>query len=76
MANTLNVYALPKVVDPREMAGGTAVVIDVLRASTTIVYAVEAGAREVIPCLEVDEARAVAEKFPHGHAVLGAIPFN
>ena len=49
MKPTLNVYALPKLVDPQELAGGTAVVIDVLRATTTIVYALDAGARQVLP---------------------------
>ena len=58
-AALLNVYALPKLADPQELAGGTVVVIDVLRASTVTVFALEAGAREVIPCLEVEEARPV-----------------
>lgn len=71
MTPTLNVYALPRLVDPVELAGGTVVVIDVLRASTTIVTALEAGAKEVIPCLEVDEARSVARQLPDGDAVLG-----
>ena len=71
MPHTLNVYALPAFADPQELAGGVAVVIDVLRATTTIAYALEAGAREVIPCLEVDEARAMADNLPKGEAVLG-----
>jgi len=71
MANTLNVYAMPKLVDPREMADGTVVVIDVLRASTTIVYALEAGAREVIPCVEVDEAQTMANRLPEKDTILG-----
>lgn len=71
MPYRLNVYALPKFVAPEDLAGGTAVVLDVLRASTTIVHALQAGAREVIPCLEVEEARAVAESMAEGDAVLG-----
>ena len=71
MGPKLSVYALPKLVDPDEMAGGIVVIIDVLRASTTIVHALEAGAKEVIPCLEVDEARSVAEQLPDGDVVLG-----
>ncbi|MHC4176386.1 MAG: 2-phosphosulfolactate phosphatase [Planctomycetota bacterium] len=71
MAHVLNVYALPKYVDPEELAGGTAVVIDVLRASTTIVHALEAGATEVIPCQEVEEARAVARGLPGDDVLLG-----
>ncbi len=71
MAYVLNVYALPKLVDPEELAGGTVVVIDVLRASTTIIYALEARATEVIPCQEVEEARAVAGRLPGDGVVLG-----
>lgn len=71
MSHLLNVYALPKLVDPEELAGGTVVVIDVLRASTTIVYALEAGANEVLPCQEVEEARAVAGRLPGDGVLLG-----
>lgn len=71
MPHVLNVYALPKYVASEELAGGTVVVIDVLRASTTIVHALEAGATEVIPCQEVEEARAVAGRMPGDGVVLG-----
>ena len=71
MRPILNVYGLPTAVTPEEMAGGTVVVIDVLRASTTIVHALEAGAIEVIPCQEVDDARAVAARLPRESVVLG-----
>ncbi|MBN2021938.1 MAG: 2-phosphosulfolactate phosphatase [Pirellulales bacterium] len=67
----LNLYALPKLVDPHGMAGGTAVVIDVLRASTTICHALAAGAKEVLPCQEVDEARAAAANARDAEVVLG-----
>jgi 2-phosphosulfolactate phosphatase len=71
MPHVLNVYALPKLVDPAELAGGTVVVIDVLRASTAIIYAIEAGARAVAPCLEVADARKLAKQLPPGQFVLG-----
>lgn len=67
----LNVYALPTFVVPSELAGGTAVVIDVLRASTTIVHALDAGALEVIPCVEVADARAIATGLPKESVILG-----
>jgi 2-phosphosulfolactate phosphatase len=67
----LNVYALPSLVEPEEMAGGTVVLIDVLRAATTIVHALEAGATEVIACREVEDARATAAELPEGSCVLG-----
>ena len=71
MPGLLNVYFLPKLVEPEELLGGTAVVIDVLRSTTTIVHALAAGAREVIPCLEVDDARKIVQSFPADQVVLG-----
>lgn len=58
---TITTYALPAEVEPDELAGATVVVIDVIRASTTIIHALAAGAIEVRPFLEVDDARAVAK---------------
>lgn len=71
MERILNVYSLPKYVEPEDLAGGVAVVIDVLRAATTIAYALEAGAEEVIPCLEVEDAQAIASQYPRDEVVLG-----
>ncbi len=71
MTRELYVHALPTLVEPEEMAGKTVVVIDVLRASTTIVHALEAGAREVIPCLEVEDAREMAARMPQNDVLLG-----
>ena len=67
----IRAHFLPQLVSPGELAGGVAVVIDVLRATTTITAALAAGAREVIPCLEVDDARREAANLPPGQAVLG-----
>lgn len=55
-----NVYLLPALAPPEAFAGTTTVVIDVLRATTTITHAIAAGARAVIPCLTVEEARTKA----------------
>jgi 2-phosphosulfolactate phosphatase len=71
MNPTLNVYALPNLVVPTELAGGTAVVIDVLRATTTIAYALNAGAKEIAPCLTISDALTLAKQFPPGEVVLG-----
>lgn len=57
---TVAVHLLPDLVEPQQLAGKTAVVIDVLRATTTVVTALASGAREVLPCLEVADARAKA----------------
>ena len=70
MPRSINVHLLPALVEPHELAGKTVVVIDVLRATTTIIQALAAGAKEVVPLLEVDEALALAAKLP-GQAVLG-----
>ncbi|MCD6595669.1 2-phosphosulfolactate phosphatase [bacterium] len=40
-----------------------AVVIDVLRATTTLLYAIDAGASKIIPVSTIDEAFALAEKY-------------
>jgi 2-phosphosulfolactate phosphatase len=53
------------------LAGGTSVVIDVLRATTTIVHALAAGARAVVPCATIEEANQRAAALPAGTAVRG-----
>lgn len=67
----IDVHLLPALVEPQQLAGQTVVVIDVLRATTTIIYALASGAIQVIPCLEVDEARLVAAGGVPGSTVLG-----
>ncbi|HZZ27606.1 MAG TPA: 2-phosphosulfolactate phosphatase [Pirellulales bacterium] len=57
MYSTLSVHFLPALTTPEELAAGVVVVIDVLRATTTITTALAAGAREVIACAEVEQAR-------------------
>lgn len=66
----LHVHLLPERVDAAELGGSTAVVIDVLRATTTIAYALAAGARDVLPCLTIDDARAMAANLPRGQVLL------
>lgn len=67
----LNVHLLPDLVPPAALAGRTVVVIDVLRATTTICHALAAGAAAVVPCLEIDEARAKAAELGRVNVVLG-----
>jgi 2-phosphosulfolactate phosphatase len=67
----LRVHFLPKLIAPNDLAGSTCAVIDVLRATTTTIHALAAGARAVVPCLTVDEARQRANLLPAGQAVLG-----
>lgn len=67
----VQVHLLPHLVAPGRLAGGVAVVVDVLRATTTIVHALAAGCREVRPCAEVEEARALAGEMRVGRVLLG-----
>ena len=62
MMQSVHVHLLPQLVRPEELAGTTVVVIDMLRATTTIVEALSAGAVAVIPCGEIEEARQCARQ--------------
>jgi 2-phosphosulfolactate phosphatase len=66
----LNVHLLPDLANPHELAGHVLVVIDVLRATTTLTAALAAGAERIVPCLEVNEARQLAHDRPAGLSVL------
>lgn len=79
MSKTVAAYLLPELVSPDNLRGKTVVVIDVLRASTTITTALAVGAREIVPCLEVEEAQQVAAE--RGDTVLkggerGGLPID
>jgi 2-phosphosulfolactate phosphatase len=68
---TLAVHLLPRFVDPAELAGSATVVIDLLRASTTICRAMASGAECVMPFVEVEEARNAAKRYDRGKILLG-----
>lgn len=68
---SLRVHLLPALFDPDEVRGGVAVILDVLRASTTIVHALAHGATTVIPTEEVEEALRVRSSLPAGTVLLG-----
>jgi 2-phosphosulfolactate phosphatase len=67
----VQVHLLPELAPPDRLKGGIAVVIDVLRATTTIVHALAAGCVSVRPCAEVEEARQLAGTFRAGRVLLG-----
>lgn len=71
MMREIKVHLLPALFEPEELRGGMAVVLDILRASTTIVHALANGASAVIPTLTVDEAREAAREFPRDSVLLG-----
>ena len=60
MPRPLHVHLVPSLFTPAMLAGGSAVTIDVLRASATVCHALHAGASRVVPCGTVDDARETA----------------
>jgi 2-phosphosulfolactate phosphatase len=56
----LDVLLTPGELLPGDVAGRTAVVIDVLRASSTIVQALGSGARTIFPVADIEEALKLA----------------
>ncbi|MDR2644059.1 MAG: 2-phosphosulfolactate phosphatase [Planctomycetaceae bacterium] len=72
MNKTINVFKLP--VDAKGkvgvIAGSCAVVIDVLRSTTTLAYGVFAGLRAIIPVLRVEDALRFKE-FGASNIILG-----
>lgn len=66
----LHVALGPSEFDTLELAGRTAVVVDVLRATSVVVAAFEAGCRRVVPAPDVDGARRQAARLSAGEALL------
>jgi 2-phosphosulfolactate phosphatase len=66
----VRVWLVPEWATPERLAAATAVVIDVLRASTTVVHALAAGCAAVLPCAEVEEARRLADGMRAGRVLL------
>ena len=64
MSSRITTFFLPSLLNPPDESwySCTAVVIDILRASSTMITALANGASAIHPCLEVDEARALKER--------------
>ena len=71
MPRPLNVHLLPALFSPEDVAGGIVVIVDILRASTTMTTALQNGAAGVIPCLHIDEALALRERDDDYEYLLG-----
>ncbi|MDR2762247.1 MAG: 2-phosphosulfolactate phosphatase [Planctomycetaceae bacterium] len=58
MNQTINVFQLPADAKKNKdvISGACAVVIDVLRSTTTLTYAIDAGLKAIVPVLKVDDA--------------------
>jgi len=61
-SRSVAVYAVPGDVDTARLAGGTAVVIDVLRATSVAAVALAAGAAALVPTAEPPEAFALRDR--------------
>lgn len=62
----IDVVISAKYIDEENLRGKTAVIIDTLRATSTIVTALNNGAKEVIPVLTVEEAITMRESLGTG----------
>ncbi|MDD3920347.1 MAG: 2-phosphosulfolactate phosphatase [Eubacteriales bacterium] len=67
----IEVMATPQDVSEPYLRGKIVIVIDVLRASTTIMTALEHGATQVIPAIDVEEATMIAGRIGRGNYLLG-----
>jgi 2-phosphosulfolactate phosphatase len=67
----LRVHGLPHEISERDLQDCTVIVIDLLRATTTICQALASGARDVVPFREIDETLAAAAKAGRSRVVLG-----
>lgn len=73
MNQPVYVHLLPQLCEPQELKGSVAVVVDILRATTTITHALAQGAEEVYPALEVEQARTWAAEMRSEAGAEGAV---
>lgn len=66
----LEVFLTPGEVTPAALADRTVVVLDILRASSTIVEALNAGAKSVFPVASIEEALRLANTFGRDEVLL------
>ena len=69
--NNLETLFIPEEIKNIELAGKLVVIIDVLRASSTIVTALANGCRGFIPILSPDQAKKKAQQFEKERVLLG-----
>ena len=60
--NSVSVALLPSLLRPNDLLGATAIVIDVLRATTVMTTAIANGARRIVPCETIDEAKRLGRE--------------
>jgi len=62
MPTEIRTCLIPLLSKPEDYSGSVAVILDILRASSTITYALNSGAKAIIPCEAVEEAHQIAEE--------------
>ena len=67
----IDTQLIPISPDPQILSKKNVVVIDVLRATSVIVYALSQGALEVIPVATIEEAKEKAKTFSREATLLG-----
>jgi 2-phosphosulfolactate phosphatase len=67
----INVFLSPVIVDELYFTGKTSIVIDVLRATSTIAAALNNGAKEIVPVASIEFAVKVSGGMFGGHTLLG-----
>jgi 2-phosphosulfolactate phosphatase len=68
---SITIHFQHQLVDPAALKGTCCVVIDILRATTSIVHALGSGAEFVLPCETIEQAQAVAITAVAGKVLLG-----
>ena len=66
----IDVFFTPVGLGPSDVAGRTVVVVDVLRATTTITVALAAGAKAVLPAASTEEALRIAQNLERDDMLL------
>ena len=69
--SAVHVHLLPAVFSPQDVAGGVVVMVDILRASTTMTEALANGASGVVPCLQIEDALALKAAAAPNECLLG-----
>lgn len=71
MSCHVQVHLLPRFADPSSCRDADVVIIDVLRATSTLSWAFEQGLGEAIPCVHVEDAFAEADRLGRQRTILG-----
>ena len=66
----IDVVFIPNSINPPDLAGRTVVVVDILRATTTIAVALANGAKAVLPAASTEEALRIAQNLERDAVVL------